>query len=112
LWAVFEPRSNTSQRNLFQKELGEALSEADGALLPPISAPEKFRPEDRLDPEAVVAAVRAAGKEAFFEPDVAAIIERLKGLVEDGDTIVVLSNGGFDGIHQRLLDALAEGEEP
>ncbi len=106
IWAVFEPRSNTSQRNIFQKELGEALAEADGSLIPPISAPEKFRPEDRLDPEAVVAAVRAAGKDCYYEPGVDAIIARLKPLVQDGDTIVVLSNGGFGGIHDRLLNEL------
>lgn len=107
IWAVFEPRSNTSQRNLLQAELIEALGEADGALLPPIAAPEKFRPEERLDPEAVAAAIRAAGKQAYFEADVAAIITRLKALVTRGDTIVVLSNGGFDGIHERLLRELA-----
>ncbi len=106
IWAVFEPRSNTSQQNIFQKELGEALAEADGAIIPPISAPEKFRPEDRLDPEAVIAAVRAAGKEGYYEPDVDAIIARLKPLVHEGDTIVVLSNGGFGGIHERLLNEL------
>lgn len=106
IWAVFEPRSNTSQRNIFQTELGEALSEADGAILPPISAPEKFAPDERLDPQAVVDAVRAAGREAFYEKDVDASIVRLRGLVEEGDTVVVLSNGGFEGIHERLLTEL------
>ena len=106
IWAVFEPRSNTSQQNIFQKELGEALAEADGSIIPPISAPEKFNPEDRLDPQAVVDAVRALGKESYYEPDVDAIIARLKPLVQEGDTILVLSNGGFGGIHDRLLNEL------
>lgn len=106
IWAVFEPRSNTSQRNLMQKELGDALAESDGAILPPISAPEKFAPEDRLDPEAVINALRARGNDAHFEPDVDAIIARLRALAQEGDTIVVLSNGGFGGIHERLLNEL------
>ena len=106
IWAIFEPRTNTSQRNIFQRELGQALAEADGSILSPIAAPEKFEPEDRLDPEAVAHAVRAAGRESFSEPDTDAIIARLKPLVQDGDTIVVLSNGGFDGIHDRLLREL------
>ncbi len=106
VWALFEPRSNTTQRNLFQNELAEALAEADGAILPPIAAPEKFAPEDRLDPEAVMAEVRRRGKAAFFEPDVDAIIARLKREASAGDTIVVLSNGGFGGIHERLLKEL------
>jgi UDP-N-acetylmuramate: L-alanyl-gamma-D-glutamyl-meso-diaminopimelate ligase len=106
VWAVFEPRSNTSQRNTLQNELVEALAEADGAIIPPISAPEKFRPEDRLDPEAVISAVCAKGTEGYYEHDVDAIIARLKPLVSRGDTIIVLSNGGFGGIHDRLLNEL------
>ncbi len=106
IWAVFEPRSNTSQRNTLQNELVDALAEADGAIIPPISAPEKFKPEDRLDPEAVISAVCAKGTEGYYEADVDAIIARLKPLVTSGDTIVVLSNGGFGGIHDRLLNEL------
>lgn len=106
LWALFEPRSNTSQRNIFQTELAEALSLADGAIFPPISAPQKFRPEDRLDSQRLVQDIQAKGKLAFHEADVPAIIARLRPLATEGDTVVVFSNGGFGGIHEKLLNEL------
>jgi UDP-N-acetylmuramate: L-alanyl-gamma-D-glutamyl-meso-diaminopimelate ligase len=62
---------------------------------------------DRLDPERVVADIAAAGKPAYYEPTADDIIEKLKPLARAGDVIVVFSNGGFDGIHQKLLDRLA-----
>ena len=62
--------------------------------------------DDRLDPAQVVKDIAAAGKPAFYEPDVTAIIARLKPLVKERDVIVILSNGGFGGIHDRLLKEL------
>ena len=107
LWAVFEPRSNTSRRNLMQNELGEALKEADGSVIAAVANPEKVAADQRLDPDAVAAAVRAAGRACFHEPDTAAIVARLKAECRAGDVILVFSNGGFDGIHDKLLAALA-----
>ena len=60
-----------------------------------------------LDVDAVIAAVTAAGKQGFHEPDADAIVARLVPLVSEGDVITVLSNGGFGGIHEKLLAALA-----
>jgi UDP-N-acetylmuramate: L-alanyl-gamma-D-glutamyl-meso-diaminopimelate ligase len=62
--------------------------------------------DNRLDPAKVVADIAAAGKPAFYEPDVTAIIARLKPLVKENDVIVILSNGGFGGIHEKLLASL------
>lgn len=107
LWAVFEPRSNTSRRNLMQNELGEALKEADGSVIAAVANPEKVASDQRLDPDAVAAAVRASGRACFHEPDTAAIVARLKAECRAGDVILVFSNGGFDGIHDKLLAALA-----
>lgn len=107
LWAVFEPRSNTSRRNLMQNELGEALKVADGSVIAAVANPEKVAADQRLDPDAVAAAVRAAGRACFHEPDTAAIVARLKAECRAGDVILVFSNGGFDGIHDKLLAALA-----
>jgi UDP-N-acetylmuramate: L-alanyl-gamma-D-glutamyl-meso-diaminopimelate ligase len=107
LWAVFEPRSNTSRRNLMQNELGEALKEADGSVIAAVANPEKVSADQRLDPDAVANAVRAAGRACFHEPDTDAIVARLKAECRSGDVILVFSNGGFDGIHDKLLAALA-----
>ncbi len=106
LWALFEPRSNTSRRNLLQDELIAALKEADGSIIAAVNAPEKVPKGQLLDVEAVTEAVRAAGREAFHEANVDAIIARLKPLAKDGDVVIVFSNGGFEGIHQKLLERL------
>ena len=106
LWALFEPRSNTTRRAIFQHELPAALGEADGVILAQVARMELLAPEERLHPEQVVADIAAQGKPAFYEPDVDAIIARLKPLVKEHDVIVILSNGGFGGIHERLLKEL------
>ncbi len=106
LWAIFEPRSNTTRRAIFQHELPAALAEADGAILAQVARQDQLAADDRLNPEQVVADIAKAGRAAFYEPDVDAIIVRLKPLVQEGDVIVILSNGGFGGIHERLLKEL------
>jgi UDP-N-acetylmuramate: L-alanyl-gamma-D-glutamyl-meso-diaminopimelate ligase len=103
---LFEPRSNTSRRNALQGELIEALKEADGAIVAAVSRPEKVPAGQLLDVDAVTAAVRAAGRQAYHEADVDAIITRLKPLANEGDVVIVFSNGGFDGIHAKLLERL------
>ena len=106
LWALFEPRSNTSRRNTLQGELIEALLEADGSIVAAVNNPEKVPAGQLLDVDAVAAAVRAEGKEAYHEADVSAIIERLKKQAKSGDVVIVFSNGGFEGIHKKLLEQL------
>jgi UDP-N-acetylmuramate: L-alanyl-gamma-D-glutamyl-meso-diaminopimelate ligase len=106
LWAIFEPRSNTTRRAIFQHDLPAALSEADGVILAQVARLEQLAGDDRLDPAQVVQDIAATGKPAFYEPDVSAIIARLKPLAEERDVIVILSNGGFGGIHERLLKEL------
>ena len=106
LWALFEPRSNTTRRAIFQHELPAALGEADGVILAQVARMEQLAVDERLHPEQVVADIAATGKPAFYEPDVDAIIARLKPLVRERDVIVILSNGGFGGIHERLLKEL------
>ncbi|HCN79475.1 MAG TPA: UDP-N-acetylmuramate:L-alanyl-gamma-D-glutamyl-meso-diaminopimelate ligase [Verrucomicrobiales bacterium] len=106
LWAVFEPRSNTSRRNLLQNELIAALREADGSVVASVANPEKVPAELRLDPDKVAASVTSAGRACFHEPDTAAIVARLKQETRPGDVVIVFSNGGFDGIHDKLLAAL------
>jgi UDP-N-acetylmuramate: L-alanyl-gamma-D-glutamyl-meso-diaminopimelate ligase len=106
LWALFEPRSNTSRRKVLQNDLVAALKEADGSVLAAINAIEKVPLELRLDPEQVAREVNEAGRECYYEPSTDAIIERLKSRTKSGDVIVVFSNGGFDGMHEKLLAQL------
>ena len=106
LWAIFEPRSNTTRRAVFQQQLPEALRLADGVFIAEIAALEQSPPEERLDPEAVVTAIAKAGRMAFYERDAAAIVERIVPLLQPNDVVTIFSNGGFDGIHGKLLATL------
>ncbi len=107
IWAIFEPRTNTTRRAIFQTTLPEALKFADGVILARVAKLEQLPLEDRLNPEQVVQTIQAGGIPAFYEPYVDDILRRMKPLAKPGDVIVVFSNGGFEGIHQRLLTELA-----
>jgi UDP-N-acetylmuramate: L-alanyl-gamma-D-glutamyl-meso-diaminopimelate ligase len=106
LWAVFEPRTNTTRRAIFQQELPEALKLADGVFISQVARLDQIPEEERLDPIAVVESIAASGRPAFYEPDVAHIIEKLVPLLKAKDIVTIFSNGGFDGIHEKLLAAL------
>jgi UDP-N-acetylmuramate: L-alanyl-gamma-D-glutamyl-meso-diaminopimelate ligase len=106
LWAIFEPRSNTTRRAVFQEELPAALRLADGVFIAQVAALEQIPPNERLHPEAVVRQIEAAGKPAFYERDADAIVRRIAPLLQPNDVVTVFSNGGFDGIHEKLLALL------
>ncbi len=106
LWAIFEPRSNTTRTNFFQKELPEALAQADAVCIAAVANPEKIDEEKRLDTDLVMQTLRDSGKPAYYEPDVDTIVERVKSESQDNDVVIVFSNGGFGGIHDKLLAAL------
>lgn len=108
LWAVFEPRSNTTRRRVFQRELPAALAEADAVILAQVAGLERIPPAERLDPVAVMADLRRLGRPAEYLPDVPAIVAWLAKAAQPGDVVAVLSNGGFGQIHQRLLTALGQ----
>jgi len=104
--AVFEPRSNTSRRKLFQREFSEALANADSVVVAPVFGAETFAPGERLDPEEVAAAVRAAGRKALHIEGIDRIVEHLAAAARPGDLILLMSNGGFGGIQGKLAAAL------
>src|SRR5438067_8348670 len=106
IWALFEPRSNTTRRAVFQQELPDALKLADGVFLSQVARLDQIPEKERLNPEAVVAAIAESGRPAFYERDAAHIIARLVPLVKATDVVAVFSNGGFDGIHEKLLAAI------
>lgn len=107
LWAVFEPRSNTTRRAVFQHELPRALMLADGVFISEIARLSQIPEHERLNPTGVVQMIADSGRPAYYEPDATHIVEKLVPLVEANDVVVVFSNGGFDGIHGKLLKALA-----
>ncbi len=111
LWAVLEPRSNTLRRNIFQRELTESLVLADEVILAAVYQAANIPADEVLHPETIVHALNEQGRSARQLPDVAAIIEYLdahlpSGETGIGDVIAILSNGGFDGIYQKLPDRL------
>ena len=108
LWVLFEPRSNTTRRNIFQKELATALGKADFVVVPAVPDPEKVAEEERLSPETLMSDLRDAGTEAWYLPGVGEIVEHVAGQAQEGDVIAVLSNGGFGGIHDKLLERLRD----
>lgn len=111
VWAVFEPRSNTTRRRVFQNEITDALGLADGVAVAQVARLEQLRPEERLEPERLIASLERAGKPAYYLPTADAIVEKLGGLVRSGEVICVFSNGGFGGIHDKLLRRFADSED-
>ena len=107
LWILFEPRSNTTRRAVFQQPLAESLALADISLVAPIPDLHKIPENDRLNPEQLAEDIARLGGIGSCMPDLESIIERVKTGARAGDVIAVLSNGGFGGIHGKLLAALA-----
>jgi len=106
LWAVFEPRSNTTRRAVFQQQLPDALKLADGVFIAQVAKLEQIPEEERLNPERVVAAIAKAGRPAFYERNADAIVDRIVPMLRPKDVVAVFSNGGFDNIHEKLLARL------
>ena len=108
VWAIFEPRSNTTRRNHFQSELAEALSLAKRVVVAEIARLEQVPEGERLDPARLMEDIRTAGTKADYLTTSDEIVTQVTVQAEPGDILCVLSNGGFGNIHQKLLAALAE----
>ena len=106
LIAVFEPRTNSSMRDIFQNVYPLAFDFADLICIrqPPLL--EKIPVDERFSSEKLVADLQQRGKDAHFFEDTDAIVEFLVARTVPGDLILVMSNGGFDNIHEKLLDRL------
>lgn len=112
IWALFEPRSNTTRRAVFQKELPDALANADGVFVSQVARLDQLAPEERLNPEKVVDDIKKRGVPAYYEADAQTIVSKLAPELKKGDVIAVFSNGGFGGIHQKLLGLKDSGPLP
>lgn len=107
LWAVFEPRTTASCRAIFQQELTQALGVADRVVLADVYRKEQIREAERLSPAAVVQALQGQHIPAWFQPETEAIIGHICREAQPQDVILIMSSGGFENIHERLLQALA-----
>jgi UDP-N-acetylmuramate: L-alanyl-gamma-D-glutamyl-meso-diaminopimelate ligase len=105
IWAIFEPRSASSCRRVFQEDFARAFTGADEVVIASV-----FRstlPEDqRLSESELVADLTAKNIHARHLPDVDSIVKQVSADARDGDLIVIMSNGGFGGIHRKLLNAI------
>ena len=106
IWAVFEPRSNTMRRNVFQDELVSSFADADAVVVAQVARLEQLQPEERLNPQLLMQKLEASGKSADYLPDANSIVAHLAQHAQGGEIICVFSNGGFDGIHGKLLERL------
>lgn len=105
IWAVFEPRSASSCRRVFQDDFLRAFGEADEVIIAGVFR-SSLRESERLSAEDLVADLRRLGRQARHVPDVDDIVRTIVGEHCAGDVVVLMSNGGFGGIHQKLLGAL------
>jgi UDP-N-acetylmuramate: L-alanyl-gamma-D-glutamyl-meso-diaminopimelate ligase len=106
LWAVFEPRTNTSRRSVFQREYAEAFDMADETIIAAVDHPERAPAGERFSVEQLVEDLLGRGLSARHIPDVPDIVEIVAREARDGDVVLIMSNGAFGGIHERLLEAL------
>jgi UDP-N-acetylmuramate: L-alanyl-gamma-D-glutamyl-meso-diaminopimelate ligase len=106
LWAVFEPRSASSCRRVFQADFARAFGAADEVVIAAVfrsSLPES----ERLSAEQLVHDVQASGRRARYIADVDDIVRTIVTERQEGDIVVLMSNGGFGGIHRKLVQALS-----
>ena len=109
--AVFEPRTNSSMRKVFQRDYATVFDPADRILIRKPSMLQKVPEGERFSSQQLVADLAARGKDAFHFEDTETIINDLVRTSLRGDVILIMSNGGFDNIHERLLKELEEGPD-
>jgi len=113
LWAILEPRSNSMRRKVFQEALPKALALGDRVILGGVYRAQQLGDDNRMDPEGVAADVRRLGKDAQVFSSSDAIAEHLARAAKAGDLLLIMSNGSFDGLCERLVKRLsASGQTP
>jgi UDP-N-acetylmuramate: L-alanyl-gamma-D-glutamyl-meso-diaminopimelate ligase len=106
IWAVFEPRSASSCRRVFQDGFAQAFAAADLVVIASVFR-STLPPDERLSEDQLVSDLRARGVAARHLPDVDTIVREVAAEAKAGDLVVIMSNGGFGGIHGKLLESLA-----
>jgi UDP-N-acetylmuramate: L-alanyl-gamma-D-glutamyl-meso-diaminopimelate ligase len=108
LWAILEPRSNSMRRKVFQESLPKALALADRVVLGGVFRAQQLGDENRLAPDSVAQSVRELGKDARAFEGAQAIADYLAGEAKPGDLLLIMSNGSFDGLCEKLLKKLGQ----
>jgi UDP-N-acetylmuramate: L-alanyl-gamma-D-glutamyl-meso-diaminopimelate ligase len=106
VWTILEPRSNTLRRNVLQLDLAKSLALADEAVVAQVFKSDAIPEDERLDVAKLTADVKANGGRARFAPDVDGIVQLVAPEMRAGDVVAILSNGGFDGIYEKLPQRL------
>jgi UDP-N-acetylmuramate: L-alanyl-gamma-D-glutamyl-meso-diaminopimelate ligase len=107
--AVFEPRSYTAQRREFQQDYEAAFTGASTVVMAGLFHPERYTRETAIDPDEMVAGWRSQGKQAEYIPAPDDIVRYLMETLRGGEVVLIMSNGGFGGIHEKLLAQLLAG---
>lgn len=108
LWAIFEPRTNTSKQKIFQDAYTQVFHQADRVIIASPGDQSRIDDENRMDSLQLAADLRAEGIEAFSLNSVDEIVATVSANTMEADVVAILSNGGFGGIHQKLIDALQD----
>lgn len=111
IFGIFEPRSNTARRNIFEVELVRALGKADVAIIAEVFHSSDIKEDERLNPQKVADAVNKNGGEAHFISRTDEIAAFTAGRAEPGDIVLIMSNGDFDNINEKLIQALHETQK-
>jgi len=106
VWAIFEPRSNTLRRKVFEDELVKSLALADAVAIASVFKPEAIPEGQRLETAALIRGLKKAGRPASEFADADAIVEKIAPQLRAGEVVVILSNGGFGGIYEKLPQRL------
>ena len=106
LIAVFEPRSNSSRRNIFQERYASSFDRADLIFIPEPPMMEKIPPSERFSSPDLVDSLKERGLKAFYSPDSDNLLNQLMDQIRKDDVVLIMSNGSFDNIHYRLLERL------
>jgi UDP-N-acetylmuramate: L-alanyl-gamma-D-glutamyl-meso-diaminopimelate ligase len=106
LWALFEPRTNTSRRRVFQEAYAESFDGADRVVVAAVHRADAIAPEERFDPDRLARDLAARGINARYIPEVDAIVDTIAAEAAEGDVVLIMSNGAFGGIYGKALAAL------
>ena len=106
LIAVFEPRSNSSRRNIFQEKYASSFDQADLVLIPEPPLMEKIAPAERFSSPKLVESLQKRGLKAGYCPNTNLLLDEIINQSRQGDVILIMSNGSFDNLHDRLLKRL------
>ncbi len=106
LWAIFEPRSNTSRRNIFREGFIDALSKADRVLIGGVFRSEKIPENERLDVQGVADTLMRKGIDAHYIPQSDNLLEFALRNISANDVVLFMSNGAFDNLPRRLVEGM------